>query len=424
MNETEQRLDDTIRTEGTRILATLVRVVGDLQVAEDAVQEASARALTQWRTHGVPRDPRAWLITTARRAAIDVLRRETVRPAKERAALDLVADQVAAPVEELAADRVDLSGDLDGVDDRLRLLFTCAHPALSREAQVTLALRVLCGLSTDRIAAVLLTSESAVAKRLTRTRSKIARAAIPYEVPSAEELPGRLATVCAVVHAVYTAAHTVDTGSAPSDVDGCHEALRLARLVTRLMPDEAAPMAVLALLLLTEARRPARTDPDGRPVVLADQDRTRWDAAAVDEGTRLLAMSLRRTGGVADPYQLQAAIAAEHARAASYAETDWAEVLRLYDYLEQVRPSSAGRLARAVAVAEASGTPAGLAALDAAPDADRDHRWLAVRAELLARDGRYPEAIAAMTASLAGPLNEAEAGHRRRLVERWTELAR
>lgn len=415
MSTPEQRLDETIRTEGARILATLVRVVGDLRVAEDAVQEATVRALVQWPATGVPSDPRAWLTTTARRAAVDVLRRENARPGKERASLDLdrgAADDVEAR----------LDGDLEEADDMLRLLFTCAHPALSLEAQVTLALRVLCGLSTERIAAVLLSTEPAVAKRLTRTRSKIARAGIPYQVPPAEELPQRLVAVCAVVHALYTTSHTLTEGAAVSDVDGCREAVRLARLVTDLMPDEAMPMAVLALLLLTESRRAARTDADGRPVVLADQDRSLWDRAAIEEGCRLLDVSLRRTAGVADPYQLQAAVAAEHARAASYAETDWPEVVRLYTLLEQVRPSGPGRLALAVAVAEADGAAAALAALDALPEQERDHRWHAVRGELLAREGRHRDAIGAMTASLAGPVSDAEADHRRRLVARWSAL--
>ena len=304
-------------------------------------------------------------------------------------------------------------------DDMLRLIFTCAHPALSLDAQVALALRVLCGLSTTQIASVLLSSEAAVAKRLTRTRTKIARAGISYEVPSAAEMPQRLSAVCAVVYTLYTSSHSAIAGPHLWDLDGCREAVRLARLVCELMPDEVMPMSVLSLLLLTEARRGARVDADGHPIVLAEQDRAAWDPAAIDEGCRLLHVSLRRSDGLADPYQLQAAIAAEHATAETYRDTDWAEIVRLYDLLIGVHPSSAARLARAVAVAEASGTAAGLAALT---ELEPDHRWHAVCAELLARDGRFREAVTEMTASVAGPGNvsDAEADHRRRLIEQWT----
>ncbi|CAA0110755.1 putative ECF RNA polymerase sigma factor SigI [Mycolicibacterium vanbaalenii] len=404
MSTAESRLAETIRVEGAHILATLTRVLGDLHLAEDAVQEAAARALRQWPVTGVPESPRAWLTVTARRAAIDVIRREGSRTAKERAAMDLHFDDEPPPGPVVE-------------DDMLRLLFTCAHPALALEAQVTLALRVLCGLSPAQIAAVLLSSESAVAKRLTRTRAKIARAAIPYQVPSSDELPQRLSAVCAVVYTLYTSAHSATAGRELSDVDGCREAVRLARLVCALMPDEGAPMSVLALILLTEARRSARTDTDGNPVVLAEQDRVAWDAAAIDEGRSLLAASLRRSGGIGDPYQLQAAIAAEHATAASYRDTDWTEIVRLYDLLVGVHHSPSARLARAVAVAEAQGTSAGLAALT---ELEPDNRWHAVRAELLARDGRYVEAIDEMTASISAGTSDAEVEHRRRLITQWT----
>ena len=406
MSSAETRLAETIRAEGARILATLVRVLGDLHLAEDAVQEAAVRALRQWPATGIPSSPRAWLTVTARRAAIDSLRREGARSAKERAAVELHLDD----------------DPPEGVinDDLLRLIFTCAHPALSLDAQVTLALRTLCGLSATQIAAVLLSSESAVAKRLTRTRAKIAHAGIPYRVPAAADLPERLSAVCSVVYTLYTSAHTATEGHVLSDVDGCREAVRLARLVCALMPDEVAPMSVLSLLLLTEARRGARTDVDGNPIVLAEQDRTAWNDAEIAEGRLLLDASLRRSGGIADPYQLQAAIAATHAAAASYPETDWAEIVRLYDLLIEVHPSSAALLARAVAVGEDSGVDAGLAEL---AELSPDQRWHAVRAELLARDARFAEAIDEMTASLSGPagVNDAEAAHRRRLIARWAQ---
>ena len=405
MDEGRDRLADTVRIEGSRILATLVRTVGNLQVAEDAVQDAILAALGEWPRTGVPTSPRAWLTVTARRKAIDILRRENARSGKEREGVDLM--ELSTP---------DLPADSVVRDDQLRLIFTGAHPALSPDARVALVLRTVCGLSTAQVAAVLLTTEQAMAKRLTRTRQKISAAHIPYRVPSDAELPGRLAAVCAVIHACYTAGHAPLGGTAAFDVDVCAEAVRLSRLVHELLPDEAMPSAVLALLLLTEARRPARIDAAGEIVVLADQDRSRWDRARIAEGCALLDATLRRTYGIADPYQLQAAIAAEHARAASYPQTDWAEIVRLYDLLVSVAPSPAAALSRAVAVAEASGAEAGLAAMDTIPPS---HRWYAVRAELLARQGRYAEAVETATASLIGELTDAERRHRERLRETW-----
>ena len=323
MPEVHDRLADTVRIEGARILATLVRTVGSLPVAEDAVQEAVLAALREWPRAGVPAQPRAWLTVAARRKAIDILRREAARAGKEREGVDLM--ELSAP---------DPPPDSVVRDDQLRLIFTCCHPALAPQVRVALALRTLCGLSTAQVAAVLLTAEPAMAKRLTRARGKIAAARIPYRVPAD-------AAVCGVVHALYTAGHAPLTGEAAVDVDACVEALRLARLLHELLPGEAMPAAVLALLLLTQARRPARVDAAGEVVLLADQDRSRWDAAAIAEGCGLLDASLRRTGGVADPYQLQAAIAAEHARAPSYAATAWAEIVRLYDLLLGVAPTPA-----------------------------------------------------------------------------------
>ena len=403
MTSPDRALAATVRAEGARILATLVRAVGSLQVAEDAVQEAALRALRDWPRNGVPDEPRAWLTVTARRVAIDLLRREGARADKERASVEL-----AAP---------DLPPDSVVADDQLRLIFTCCHPALALEAQVTLALRTLCGLSPAQIAAVLLTSEAAVAKRLTRTRAKIARAGIPYRVPADKDLPARLNAVCAVLHASYTTAHSAAGGDQLTDVDGAVEALRLARLVHELMPEEPAPMAVLALMLLTESRRAARVDSAGDPVPLAEQDRSLWDDGAIAEALRLLDESLRRTGAIADPYQLQATIAGEHARAASYQSTDWAEIVRLYDLLLSVQPSAPAALARAVAVAESDGAAAGLRALD---DLAPDQRWHAVRGELLAREGRYAEAIAATRESLTDSVNAPERRHRQRRIAEWS----
>ena len=399
------RLAETVRIEGARILATLVRTVGSLQVAEDAVQEAVLAALREWPRTGPPESPRAWLTVTARRKAIDIVRRENVRAGKERDGSELM--ELETP---------DLPPDTVVRDDQLRLIFTCCHPALSPDARVALALRTLCGLSVPQVAAVLLTGEAAMAKRLTRTRQKIAAARIPYRVPGDAELPARLAAVCGVVHALYTAGHAPLSGEAAVDVDVCAEAVRLARLLHELLPDEPMPAAVLALLLLTDARRPARVDPAGEVVLLADQDRSRWDAELIAEGVAALNFSLRRTGSVADPYQLQAAIAAEHDRVPSYPATDWAEIVRLYDLLLGVAPTPAAELSRAVAVAELRGPGEGLAALESIQP---DHRWHAVRAELLARLGRFAEAVESVTASLAGELTAAERRYRERRLADW-----
>jgi RNA polymerase sigma factor (sigma-70 family) len=400
---------ETIRIEGARILATLIRTVGDVQLAEDAVQEATLAALRAWPVTGVPPQPRAWLTVAARRKAIDLLRRERARPDKERDA---------ARVLELTGS--DLPPDDVVHDDLLRLVFTCCHPTLSPPTRVALALRTLCGLSPAQIAGVLLTTEAATAKRLTRARQQIAAAGVPYRVPQADELADRLPAVCAVVVSLYTAGHAPVAGRAAFDVDACAEALRLAGLLHDLLPDQPMPAAVRALLLLTEARRPARLDEHGDIVPLQDQDRSRWAAAAITCGIALLNDSLRRTRGQADAYQLQAAIAAEHARAAGYPQTDWAEVLRLYDLLVSVAPSPAAGLGRVVAAAEAAGPAAGLALLADLPPTPR---WHAVRAELLAREGRHEEAAAALDASLAGPATQPERRHRERRRQAFRRLA-
>ena len=402
------RLAEVVRTEGARLQGTLVRTTGNWAVAEDAVQEAAIAALREWPRTGIPDDPRAWLVVVARRKALDMLRRESRRQDKERE----------------GADRMDLltpDPPPDSVirDDQLRLIFACCHPSLSVEAQVALALRTLCQLAVEQAAAVLLTSPAAMAKRLTRTRQKIATAHIPYRIPTDAELPGRLAGVCGVVHALYTAGHAPISGAAVLDVDVCAEAIRLARLIHELMPDEGMPTAVLALLLLTETRRAARTDADGEVVVLPEQDRSRWDSGAAAEGVALLNESLRRTSGLADPYQLQAAIAAEHARAPSYAETDWAEIVRLYDLLSGVAPSPAAALARAVAVGERDGAARGLVELERLPASPR---WHAVRAEFLARDGRLTEAVEATERSLTAELTEPERRYRERRRQEWLGL--
>jgi RNA polymerase sigma factor (sigma-70 family) len=400
---------ETVRVEGARILATLIRTLGDVQMAEDAVQEATVAALSAWPVTGVPPQPRAWLTVGARRKAIDILRRERTRPDKEREGLRMI---------ELS--RSDFPTDDVVHDDLLRLIFTCCHPALSPPTRVALALRTLCGLSPTQIADVLLTTEAATTKRLTRARQKIAAAHIPYRVPAEDELADRLPAVCGVIHSLYTAGHAPVDGSAAYDVDVCAEALRLAELLHELLADQPMPASVLALLLLTEARRPSRLDEHGDVVTLNQQDRGRWDPTAVERGIALLNGSLRTSQGLADAYQLQAAIAAEHARSPSYDETDWTEILRLYDLLVSVAPSSAAGLGRVVAAAQATGPATGLAMLAELPP---NPRWHAVRAELLAREGRYAEAAVELSDSLDGTATEPERQHRERLREAFLRLA-
>jgi RNA polymerase sigma-70 factor (ECF subfamily) len=409
MSERYDAVADTIRIEGTRILATLIRTVGDVQLAEDAVQEAALAALGAWPVTGVPPEPRAWLTVTARRKAIDIIRREQARAGKERAGVEL-QDLTRHP------GGLDPDGALDPddvvQDDLLRLIFTCCHPSLSPATRVALALRTLCGLSPAQIADVLLTTEVATTKRLVRARQKIAAARIPYRVPSPDELPDRLPTVCAVVHSLYTAGHAPSEGEATYDVDVCAEAIRLAELLHTLLPDQPTPTAVLALLLLTEARRPARVDEAGDVVTLDLQDRSRWDQSLITRGVALLNESLERSDRQADAYQLQAAIAAEHARVPSYSATDWREIVRLYDLLVAVSPSPASELARVVAVAETGEVDAALKLLDGIPPSSRRH---AIRAELLARTSQYAEAVLELDQALAtAPASHPERAHRER----------
>jgi RNA polymerase sigma-70 factor (ECF subfamily) len=392
-------LAETVRVEGARILATLIRTVGDVQIAEDAVSEATLAALKAWPVTGPPPEPRAWLTVTARRKAIDIIRRERDRAGKERDGLLMM---------ELS--RSDLPADGVVHDDQLRLIFICCHPTLSPATRVALALRTLCGLSPAQIAGVLLTTEAATKKSLTRARHKIAAANIPYRVPTEPELAERLPAVCGVIHSLYTAGHAPLDSADLYDIDSCTEAIRLAELLHLLLPDQLMPTAVLSLLLLTEARRPARLDAAG-VVTLDRQDRSLWDGAAIERGIGLLNDSLLRSQRQADAYQLQAAIAAEHARATGYESTDWSEILRLYELLLTLAPNEAASLGRAVAAAEAFGPASGLALMD---DLPRTPRWHAVRAELLARDGRYSEAVGALDEALTGPSTRAEREFRTR----------
>ena len=368
----ERELDEAFRRDWGRVVATLIGVTGDWDLAEEAAQEAFASALTAWRRDGVPAQLRAWLITTARNRAVDRIRRERVGAAKMREAAFLNEPDA------VSAAAVDTSIP----DDRLRLIFTCCHPALAFEAQVALALRTLCGLTTAEIARSFLVPEATMAKRLVRAKQKIATAGIPYRVPPAHQLPRRTSAVLGVVYLLFHEGYV-----ALDRPELCERAIQLAALVADLMPDDPEARGLHALLLLLHARAAARTDPDGALVPLEEQDRSRWDAAMIDAGTRQIrdAMRAERPG----PYQLQALIAACHATAPTPAHTDWARIVTLYDGLATLVPSATVRLNRAVAVGMSTGPDAGLALLDEVGD----HPLLpAARADLLRRLGRRADA--------------------------------
>jgi RNA polymerase sigma factor (sigma-70 family) len=385
-----------VREERTRVLATLARVTGSIDLAEDATQDAVVRALETWPRDGVPDNPRGWLVVTAKRRAIDVIRRETKRAGKEAEAM------VFADPEPPEAVR----------DDLLRLVFTCCHPYLSVEAQVALALRTLGGLSTAEVARGLMVPEATMAKRLTRAKQKIAQARIPYRVPPPEELPARLSGVAATVYLIFNEGYAAGAGTDLVRGALTAEAIRLARLLTELMPDEPTAGGLLALLLLQDARRDARVDA-GRPVLLPDQDRARWDRAAIKEGVDLVGTALRRTPDRPDAYVVQAAIAACHAIAPSYADTDWDAVVSWYDVLLTVHDTPVVHLNRAVAVAERDGPAAGLDLVDAIEDLEAYPWWHATRAELLRRIGEMTGARLAYSRALALDLSEPQREHLR-----------
>jgi len=410
VTEVQQALAEAHRREWAFVLAATVRVAGNLDIAEECAQDAFAAALAAWPVRGVPANPGAWLTTVARHRAVDVLRRD--RTLRGKLPLLVEADlSVPDPADE-EADVIP--------DDRLRLVFTCCHPALAREAQVALTLRLVCGLTTAEIGRGFLVSEPTMAARITRAKKKIAAARIPYRVPPAHELPDRLDAVLTVVHLLYTTGHTAPQGDTLVRADLVERALDLARMLHALMPDDQEVRGLLALLLLTDARRATRTDADGRLLLLEEQDRARWDRQAITAGRELVLQALPR--GRPGRFTLQAAIAAVHADAPTYADTDWGEVLGLYDTLLAVWPSPVVALNRAVAVAMVDGPAAGLSALDAVADDPRLAAYpylAATRADLLRRLGRAHDAAQAYRTALSLASNTAE---RDFLAQRLTEV--
>jgi RNA polymerase sigma-70 factor, ECF subfamily len=398
------------RSESRRVLATLIRLLGDFDLAEEALQDAFTAAMAQWPRDGVPANPRAWLISTGRFKAIDRLRR--------RARFDAALAELAARLDDQAPDPA-AQDDRHLEDDRLRLIFTCCHPALAPDAQVAMTLREVCGLTTEEVAQAFLTSPPTVAQRIVRAKAKIRAARIPYEVPPLAELPDRLETVLHVVYLIFTQGYAPASGESVVRADLADEAIRLGRLLAELLP-EPDVLGLLALLLLQDSRRAARASAGGELILLADQDRSRWDRARMAEGTALLGRAT--ASGRLGPYGLQAAIAAVHAEATTAEATDWDRIVGLYDLLGHADPSPVVELNRAVAVAMRDGPAAGLALIDpllSGGRLDTYHLAHAARADLLRRLGRAAEARAAYRRALDLTRQQPE---RRFLERRLREL--
>jgi RNA polymerase sigma-70 factor, ECF subfamily len=412
--EPRERIDRIYRSESRRVLATLIRLLGDFDLAEEALQDAFTAAMEQWPRDGMPANPRAWLISTGRFKAIDRLRR--------RARFDTMLGELAARLEARAAPDPAEQEDQPLEDDRLRLIFTCCHPALPPDAQVAMTLREVCGLTTEEIARAFLTGPPTVAQRIVRAKAKIRVARIPYAVPPRGELPDRLETVLQVVYLVFTEGYAPASGESVVRSDLADEAIRLGRLLVELLPEpEPEALGLLALLLLQDSRRAARTSTDGDLILLADQDRSCWNRERIAEGTALLARA--SSSGRIGPYALQAAIAAAHAQAPTAQATDWARIVGLYDLLARADPSPVVELNRAVAVSMRDGPASGLALVDAILERGQLDAYQlahAARADLLRRLGRTADARAAYRRALELTRQEPQ---RRFIEQRLNELA-
>ena len=385
-------IERTFRDESGRAIATLVRLFGSIDIAEEAVQDAFVVATERWPEHGIPPNPGGWIVTTARNRAIDRLRREGSRQDRHAQAALLHEQNESAEVGPVS-------------DDRLRLIFTCCHPALSPEARVALTLRLLGGLQTPEIARAFLVPEATMAQRLVRAKRKIAAARIPYRIPSEAELPDRLQSVLEVLYLVFNEGYTATSGDSLVRSELCAEAIRLARVLVELMPDEPEVAGILALFLLIESRREARTASDGSMILLADQDRSLWDRELIAEGQDIVRRCLRRN--TPGPYQIQAAINAVHSDAASAGDTDWSQIVQLYDQLFEFVPTPVVALNRAVALAEVEGPAAGLEAVEGL-DLEEFHLFHATRGDFLRRLGRFEEAGSAYRDALELVTNPAE----------------
>lgn len=408
--DVRERIEGVYRSDSRRVLATLIRLLGDFDRAEEAMHDAFAAALDAWQADGIPASPRAWLVSTGRFKAIDRLRRA--------ARFDSAVDEIARQTDGSVPHDADVEAN-ELEDDRLRLIFTCCHPALAPDARIALTLREVCGLQTEEIARAFLTQPSALAQRIVRAKNKIRDARIPYQVPSREELQDRLAAVLHVVYLVFNEGYSASAGDAVTRADLSAEAIRLGRLVVELLPDPEA-IGLLALMLLHDARRLARTSAGGDLVLLDEQDRSRWDRAQIAEGAALVERAL--ASRPAGPYSLQAAIAAVHAEAPDSSATDWRQIVGLYDVLLRIDPSPVVELNRAAAVAMAEGPEPGLVLIDAIlgrRELTDYHLAHSARADLLRRLGRTRDARASYTRALALATQEPE---RRFIRRRMTEL--